>query len=42
MFCMIFFSGAGGDDQHHVEVPEPRGEGCVNGVVGGGSGVGEI
>ena len=38
MFYMILFSGVGGDDPHHVEVLEPRGEGCVSGIQGGGFG----
>ena len=41
MFYMIFFSGARGDDPHHVRVPEPRGEGYISGVQGGGSRGGE-
>ena len=42
MLCMIFFLGAGGDDPYHVKVPEPQGEGCVNGIQGGGSGDEEL
>ena len=42
MFCVIFSLGARGDDSHYIGILEPRGEGYVSGVQGGGSGGGEF